>query len=171
MRADAYSIARKGLWEVFSFEKRKTPTPPKEKPGGISISPRAPLKRHKGKRSRPLPFGFPSPRNKGAAAEAGEQGVPDHLKFPPHTTNAAAHFFDRQGKTQPAEEPPASVSAVIQGRQRIPARRHMPPAEAFFFLHGVPRSFFGKRKERGGYIPAAKPHTARTAAVQANSIG
>ena len=33
---------------IFSFEKRMSPRPPKEKRGGISISPRAPLKRHKG---------------------------------------------------------------------------------------------------------------------------
>ena len=34
---------------IFSFEKRMSPpAPPKEKRGGISISPRTPLKRHKG---------------------------------------------------------------------------------------------------------------------------
>ena len=33
---------------IFSFEKRMSPRPPKEKCGGISISPRTPLKRHKG---------------------------------------------------------------------------------------------------------------------------
>ena len=33
---------------IFSFEKRMSPQPPKEKRGGISISPRTPLKRHKG---------------------------------------------------------------------------------------------------------------------------
>ena len=33
---------------IFSFEKRMSPRPPKEKRGGISISPRTPLKRHKG---------------------------------------------------------------------------------------------------------------------------
>ena len=34
---------------IFSFEKRMSPPgPPKEKRGGISISPRTPLKRHKG---------------------------------------------------------------------------------------------------------------------------
>ena len=33
---------------IFSFEKRMPPRPPKEKRGGISISPRTPLKRHKG---------------------------------------------------------------------------------------------------------------------------
>ena len=34
---------------IFSFEKRMSPRPPKEKRGGISISPRTPLKRHKGR--------------------------------------------------------------------------------------------------------------------------
>ena len=33
---------------IFSFEKRMSPRSPKEKRGGISISPRTPLKRHKG---------------------------------------------------------------------------------------------------------------------------
>ena len=33
---------------IFSFEKRMSPQPSKEKRGGISISPRTPLKRHKG---------------------------------------------------------------------------------------------------------------------------
>ena len=33
---------------IFSFEKIMPPRPPKEKRGGISISPRTPLKRHKG---------------------------------------------------------------------------------------------------------------------------
>ena len=43
---------------IFSFEKRMSPppAPPKEKRGGISISPRTPLKRHKGRGPRPPPL-------------------------------------------------------------------------------------------------------------------
>nr|DAG25255.1 MAG TPA: hypothetical protein [Caudoviricetes sp.] len=37
-----------------------SPRPPKEKRGGIPISPRTPLKRHKGAELRFLPFGNPS---------------------------------------------------------------------------------------------------------------
>ena len=45
---------------IFSFKRECPPLPPKEKRGGISISPRTPLKRHKGAGLRPLPFGNPS---------------------------------------------------------------------------------------------------------------
>ena len=41
---------------IFSFEKRMSPRPPKEKRGGISISPRTPLKRHKGRGPWPPPL-------------------------------------------------------------------------------------------------------------------
>jgi len=41
-------------WEVFSFEKRKSPTPPKEKPGGIPKFPPNPLKAAKGGACGPL---------------------------------------------------------------------------------------------------------------------
>ena len=41
---------------IFSFEKRMPPRPPKEKRGGISISPRTPLKRHKGRGPWPPPL-------------------------------------------------------------------------------------------------------------------
>nr|DAE40138.1 MAG TPA: hypothetical protein [Caudoviricetes sp.] len=37
-----------------------SPRPPKEKRGGIPISPRTPLKRHKGAELRFLPFGNPT---------------------------------------------------------------------------------------------------------------
>ena len=52
---------------IFSFEKRMSPRPPKEKHGGISISPRTPLKRHKGAKLRFLPFGNPS-KDKGSGS-------------------------------------------------------------------------------------------------------
>ena len=45
----------------FSFEKRSVPHAPQRETRGIPISPRTTLKRHKGERLRPLPFGFPSP--------------------------------------------------------------------------------------------------------------
>ena len=72
---------------IFSFEKRMSPPPPKEKRGGISISPRTPLKRHKGAKLRFLPFGNPSWEKEtalpfgnpswgwGAAAESEAEGV------------------------------------------------------------------------------------------------
>ena len=60
---------------IFSFEKRISPPgPPKEKRGGISISPRTPLKRLKGAKLRFLPFGNPS-WGWGAAAESEAEGV------------------------------------------------------------------------------------------------
>ena len=80
----------------YSLLKRECPPgPPKEKRGGISISPRTPLKRHKGRgpwpppletnpqgdggrgtRARPLPFGNSSRSwTGGAAAERGAGGV------------------------------------------------------------------------------------------------
>ena len=64
-----------------------SPRPPKEKRGGISISPRTPLKRHKGAKLRFLPFGNPSWEKEtalpfgnpswgwGAAAESEAEGV------------------------------------------------------------------------------------------------
>ena len=52
---------------IFSFEKRMSPRPPKEKRGGISISPRTPLKRLKGAKLRFLPFGNPS-KDKGSGS-------------------------------------------------------------------------------------------------------
>ena len=71
---------------IFSFEKRMSPRPPKEKRGGISISPRTPLKRHKGAKLRFLPFGNPS-RNERERQRGEEQGVsylqPDEC----HATN------------------------------------------------------------------------------------
>nr|DAW32730.1 MAG TPA: hypothetical protein [Caudoviricetes sp.] len=44
-----------------------SPRPPKEKRGGISISPRTPLKRHKGWGLRPPPLET-NPQGEGAAA-------------------------------------------------------------------------------------------------------
>ena len=52
---------------IFSFEKRMSPQPPKEKRGGISISPRTPLKRLKGAKLRFRPFGNPS-KDKGSGS-------------------------------------------------------------------------------------------------------
>ena len=61
---------------IFSFEKRMPPRPPKEKRGGISISPRTPLKRHKGRRAAgPSAFGNPSEDEGDAAAGRGAEGV------------------------------------------------------------------------------------------------
>ena len=59
---------------IFSFEKRMFPRPPKEKRGGISISPRTPLKRHKGAKLRFLPFGTPS-EDEGERQRGEEQRV------------------------------------------------------------------------------------------------
>ena len=60
---------------IFSFEKRMSPRPPKEKRGGISISPRTPLKRHKGAKLRFLPFGNPS-KDKGSGSGKRSRGCP-----------------------------------------------------------------------------------------------
>ena len=54
---------------IFSFEKRMSPRPPKEKRGGISISPRTPLKRHKGRGPRPPPLET-SPQRPGQQPES-----------------------------------------------------------------------------------------------------
>ena len=58
---------------IFSFEKRMSPRPPKEKRGGISISPRTPLKRHKGAGCGP-PLWKPLPGQDGGAAAEREVG-------------------------------------------------------------------------------------------------
>ena len=59
---------------IFSFEKRMSPpAPPKEKRGGISISPRTPLKRHKGAGCGP-PLWKPLPGQDGGAAAEREVG-------------------------------------------------------------------------------------------------
>ena len=60
----------------YSLLKRECPPgPPKEKRGGISISPRTPLKRHKGAGCGP-PLWKPLPgQDGGAAAERGAGGV------------------------------------------------------------------------------------------------
>ena len=60
---------------IFSFEKRMSPRPPKEKRGGISISPRTPLKRLKGAKLRFLPFGNPS-KDKGSGSGERSRGCP-----------------------------------------------------------------------------------------------
>ena len=61
---------------IFSFEKRMSPRPPKEKRGGISISPRIPLKRLKGAKLRFLPFGNPS-KDKGSGSGKRGRECPD----------------------------------------------------------------------------------------------
>ena len=59
----------------YSLLKRECPPgPPKEKRGGISISPRTPLKRHKGAKLRFLPFGNPS-EDEGERQRGEEQRV------------------------------------------------------------------------------------------------
>ena len=54
----------------YSLLKRECPPPrpPKEKRGGISISPRTPLKRHKGRGPWPPAFGNQPPRGRGTRA-------------------------------------------------------------------------------------------------------
>ena len=61
---------------IFSFEKRMPPRPPKEKRGGISISPRTPLKRHKGRGPgprlwNPTTGGWPGARRHGRLIRPG----------------------------------------------------------------------------------------------------
>ena len=61
----------------YSLLKRECPPPgpPKEKRGGISISPRTPLKRHKGAGLRSLPFGNPSRSWTGERQRKEKQGA------------------------------------------------------------------------------------------------
>ena len=60
----------------YSLLKRECPPrPPKEKRGGISISPRTPLKRLKGAKLRFLPFGNPS-KDKGSGSGERSRGCP-----------------------------------------------------------------------------------------------
>ena len=69
---------------IFSFEKRMSPQPPKEKRGGISISPRTPLKRHKGAGCGP-PLWKPLPElDRVVRSEAERTGVEiRRFGFPP----------------------------------------------------------------------------------------
>ena len=69
----------------YSLLKRECPPrPPKEKRGGISISPRTPLKRHKGAGLRTLPFGNPS-RGYGASPYGAGDYVEQKAEQPSHT--------------------------------------------------------------------------------------
>ena len=61
----------------YSLLKRECPPrPPKEKRGGISISPRTPLKRHKGRGPWPPAFGNQPPRGRGTRARSLPFGNP-----------------------------------------------------------------------------------------------
>ena len=85
---------------IFSFEKRMSPRPPKEKRGGISISPRTPLKRHKGAKLRFLPFGNPS-KDKGSGS--GKRGRECPLCTPMNAVppNAGTQLFEEYLSAQP----------------------------------------------------------------------
>ena len=86
---------------IFSFEKRMSPRPPKEKRGGISISPRTPLKRLKGAKLRFLPFGNPS-KDKGSGSGKGGRGCPLCTPMNAAPTDAGTQLFEEHLSAQPA---------------------------------------------------------------------
>ena len=66
---------REAKGDILFWKENVPPGPPKEKRGGISISPRTPLKRHKGAGLRSLPFGNPSRSWTGERQRKEKQGA------------------------------------------------------------------------------------------------
>ena len=79
---------------IFSFEKRMSPRPPKEKRGGISISPRTPLKRHKG-----AGYGPPGMSGSGSGERSRECPICSPMSAMPPT--AGMQFFEEHLSAQP----------------------------------------------------------------------
>ena len=98
---------------IFSFEKRMSPRPPKEKRGGVSISPRTPVKRHKGAGCGP-PLWKPflgeggGPRlwkpllGMGSGSGKGGRGGPLCTPMNAAPTDAGTQLFEEHLSAQPA---------------------------------------------------------------------
>ena len=153
------------------------PTPPKEKPGGISISPRTPLKRLKGAGLRPLPFGFPSREwtgervaKRGARKEEQSPCVNRPGKMRPRLQMRGIRSLFLGGTAHSAEAWQVSAAWIRttpvfkqkrrQRRRFAPKRLFLPPCTA--------HSFSARRKRMGGASPRPGPvgrHSPRPRAV------
>ena len=141
---------------IFSFEKRMSPRPPKEKRGGISISPRTPLKRLKGAKLRFLPFGNPS-KDKGSGSGKGGRGCPlCTLRFDATISTA----YKAGQALHPARDLVRNSSPAQQFSQNpFPPNLHLCASleQTLFLFHRARRIFFlAFQKENGGCIPAGK---------------
>ena len=143
---------------IFSFEKRMSPQPPKEKRGGISISPRTPLKRHKGAKLRFLPFGNPS-KDKGSGS--GKRGRECPLCTPMNAVppNAGTQLFEEYLSAQPVGDF-WILPAVRTGQPYVLGELTALPVNSsrtLFLFHRARRIFFLVfQKENGGCIPHGK---------------
>ena len=119
---------------IFSFEKRMSPQPPKEKRGGISIPPRTPLKRLKGAKLRFLPFGNPS-KDKGSGSGKGGRGCPLCTPMNAVPTDAGTQLFEEYLSAQPVGDF-WILPAVRTGRSCVwvswPFRGQLIPKRLFF---------------------------------------
>ena len=137
---------------IFSFEKRMSPRPPKEKRGGISISPRTPLKRHKGAKLRFLPFGNPS-EDEGERQRGEEQRVSSL-----HPNERRAHrcgdavirgtSVGAAGRGLLDFAGSAYRSLFRMGELAVPRATH-PQASFLLTMNG--RFLFGKTKRKWGF--------------------
>ena len=149
---------------IFSFEKRMSPQPPKEKCGGISISPRTPLKRLKGAKLRFLPFGNPS-KDKGSGSGERSRGCPlcDPTNAMP--ANAGTHSghlgtFSAAGRrllifVGSSYRPLLRMGELTQMCQLIPDIFSFPPCTAHF-LFDVSKRKWGVRPCGGSPRPFAE---------------
>ena len=126
------------------------PRPPKEKRGGISISPRTPLKRHKGAKLRFLPFGNP-PKDKGSGSGKGGRGCPlCTLRFDATISTA----YKAGQALHPARDLVRNSSPAQQFSQNpFPPNLHLCASleQTLFLFHRARRIFFlAFQKENGG---------------------
>ena len=141
----------------YSLLKRECPPrPPKEKRGGISISPRTPLKRLKGAKLRFLPFGNPS-KDKGSGSGKGGRGCPlCTLRFDATISTA----YKAGQALHPARDLVRNSSPAQQFSQNpFPPNLHLCASleQTLFLFHRARRIFFlAFQKENGGCIPAGK---------------
>ena len=153
---------------IFSFEKRMSPRPPKEKRGGISISPRTPLKRHKGAGCGP-PLWKPflgeggGPRlwkpllGMGSGSGKMSRGCPIcTLRFDATISTA----YKAGQALHPARDLVRNSSPAQQFSQNpFPPNLHLCASleQTLFLFHRARRIFFlAFQKENGGCIPAGK---------------
>ncbi len=139
----------------YSLLKRECPPqPPKEKRGGISISPRTPLKRHKGAKLRFLPFGNPS-KDKGSGSGKGGRGCPLCTPMNAVPPNAGTQFFEVYLSAQPVEGLHVCM-AVRTGQPYVLGELTALPgssSQTLFLFQRARRIFFLVfQKENGGCI-------------------
>ena len=126
-----------------------SPRPPKEKRGGISISPRTPLKRLKGAKLRFLPFGNPS-KDKGSGSGKGGRGCPlCTLRFDATISTA----YKAGQALHPARDLVRNSSPAQQFSQNpFPPNLHLCASleQTLFLFHRARRIFFlAFQKENG----------------------